>query len=1428
MATRLYPNSGIDSKFASGDVAVAGTWNATSTDALDIRNIYKEKYFYNGYMYSEGQHSETETSATNNYDVLLGRFMSKPLLNNVSFTTSDTVSWVLAVKESSTDANMYYKVHITVVKPDGSVRGTLLSNNVGGTEWSTTFTGRGEGTKTLSAVSALAGDFILVEIGYRAVNTSTTSYTGDLYYGADNASTDLTQGTTQNGTQAGWIEFSNNFDFVDTIYWVGGSGSITDSAHWALTSGGTGGKAKISDIYNVVFDENSFTTNGNVVTVNMYVAVGSLDMTGVTKTVTIDGAIANYAFYIVGSYLRVNDFVTFGGTYSASLNGFRIGEMFLDETTLALKLGNNTHKIIELAIGNEENSYSSNNDMVVNFESNFYAPECVFSYYTVSSGPGLVINTNNYNITVAELDTYDDTVSHNFGTSTLTIPKIVWTDYGGGLDTEDAKLVLSSTATNAKYQLTDFTIRPHWAEVEVSSSLGVVYLRDISTDKLIIAEDVAVDVYNSISGRSLLGDVILQKNSVLLGDTTNQFDITSVNSYGTVTDPVIIGPWFNNTGSQYYADGHTSISDPNSVWTDDSNAANGNQANYAYTSTVGSYSSNYLEIQGTNIPSSANRIYAINVSVYAASTGAATVTYNLSVYDQNDVWLGSTNSTSVTGTTMSVKSIYVNVASATKPYYTASEIRNFKFKVWKVAGTAGVRIGRIKIEGIEPQATPANDSAYSFYFYNSTTSQSELYGAEIYNLVAGGNHLLGRENIEGGALPTTLALSKSGSTSYTLDTGSKVAGVYSIKHSASGAGNIYNGKVLGSDATELYVKYKVFLPSSFSVGSTGYVEIAHINNNSDTTSVYAELRNSSGNIRLYIKGDAITSIDTGINLTQNAVNNLQFYFKKSATVGAVKVWKDNDSVNSPDYNSGNINTGTVALRKVYFGKYYSPDANSDIWIDDLAISQSFILETPKFLAIDVITHSGDSGLDYLTSSEEDVTKTVDYEVLYMPEIQKTAQYTTIEDYSITKSGNYNIAIITSLDFVAGYEVISTPLQKTFAYKVYDSTGNFLNTWTDVISDFAFKQELNMVGSEATINLARKADDFGEGVDVAQNNRVEVYAIDKESPNGLLIFTGRVSAYTADYDSETVQVTLLSYGAELAEILVADGDGKTVIPLLSVDPSDVFRTIIDYYQLSGGTTIDYDVGSIDDTETTVSYTLNSYTAKEALDKALELTPVDWYFYLDLATNLIHLHEKGTTADHTFAIGRDVANLSIKKRSETIVNTVYFVGGDISGGVGDPVNFYKKYTIPASITQYGVRSKRVVDQRVKLESTADIIAQRYLMGSPEILVSITVIDSNQNSKGYDLETIKLGQLVKIGNSGIGPSSVYDEAEFDTSPYDYDPSNLSSIIFQVTSIEYTGDFITLSLSTTPPDITKRIQDINRNLVDLQTQNNPDTPDT
>ncbi len=147
-----------------------------------------------------------ETSATNAFDVLWGRWISDPAIT--AGTLSGTVQWIAGVLESNTAANDFFHVHIFVTAGDtDTVRGTLLTNNIGATEFTTTATGRGEGAKTVTNVAVQVGDRIVVEIGYVANNTVTTSYTGTLHYG-NTGTADLAQGGTTVTTSPGWVEFS--------------------------------------------------------------------------------------------------------------------------------------------------------------------------------------------------------------------------------------------------------------------------------------------------------------------------------------------------------------------------------------------------------------------------------------------------------------------------------------------------------------------------------------------------------------------------------------------------------------------------------------------------------------------------------------------------------------------------------------------------------------------------------------------------------------------------------------------------------------------------------------------------------------------------------------------------------------------------------------------------------------------------------------------------------------------------------------------------------------------------------------------------------------------------------------------------------------------------------------------------------------------
>lgn len=571
------------------------------------------------------------------------------------------------------------------------------------------------------------------------------------------------------------------------------------------------------------------------------------------------------------------------------------------------------------------------------------------------------------------------------------------------------------------------------------------------------------------------------------------------------------------------------------------------------------------------------------------------------------------------------------------------------------------------------------------------------------------------------------------------------------------------------------------------------------------------------------------------------------------------------------------------------------------------------------------------------------------------------------------------------------------MAKKYVVKVYSKTGTYLNTWDEVISDVTFQNEINTAGGSMNVILARKAGDYGEGSDIDFGYKVTVLVIDKELPNGTIIFQGYISAYTPIYKNDTVSVTLLSYGSQLNDYLIEAGEAadisltldtateysigntngsglsiqaaqtysntdaitlstievyaatqdkydsstglfseqfnqllyidvytgttppsgtllgtlsvliadktfryykatttetitlsaatsyhlrfrsenqspssnyamillqaatayasgnrwsldnsggpvawsstsgdiyfkqysKTFVTsagYLSMDPSLIIKKLIDEASVSGSN-ITYTSTSIDDTLTTVSYTFNTNTIYEGVSKAVELAPVDWYWYIDYSNNSIQFHKKKEIATHTFSLEKDIIDARFEKRIEDIINTIYFVGGIV--GI---TNLFQKYTSSDSISKYGIKSIKYVDGRVTTSATADIIANAILQGrsEPELRVTLEILDSNnEQGLGYDIESIQVGDTIAVRNiTSQAGLSTWDFGRYDESYWDYNIHNLSSLNMQVQRIEYNQNSAKIYASTIATDINKRIEDINRNLEQTQATDNPTSP--
>jgi len=94
------------------------------------------------------------------------------------------------------------------------------------------------------------------------------------------------------GNNSGW---NISTPVSDDLYWVGDGGAWDDPTHWSTSSGGTGGACLPTLVDNVIFDDNSFSTDSQTVTLvgdgNNDVKCNSMTWTGsVTNTPTLSGA----------------------------------------------------------------------------------------------------------------------------------------------------------------------------------------------------------------------------------------------------------------------------------------------------------------------------------------------------------------------------------------------------------------------------------------------------------------------------------------------------------------------------------------------------------------------------------------------------------------------------------------------------------------------------------------------------------------------------------------------------------------------------------------------------------------------------------------------------------------------------------------------------------------------------------------------------------------------------------------------------------------------------------------------------------------------------------------------------------------------------------------------------------------------------------
>lgn len=398
------------------------------------------------------------------------------------------------------------------------------------------------------------------------------------------------------------------------------------------------------------------------------------------------------------------------------------------------------------------------------------------------------------------------------------------------------------------------------------------------------------------------------------------------------------------------------------------------------------------------------------------------------------------------------------------------------------------------------------------------------------------------------------------------------------------------------------------------------------------------------------------------------------------------------------------------------------------------------------------------------------------------------------------------------------------LKKKYLYKVYNSVGTYITTWSDdVISLPSFRSVINGGGGQLTITLARKYDDFGENIDVAVGNRVELWGGNKDYLAGKKLFSGYISQYTPTIEgtNQSVQVILLGFITELSYRILKDSSGNTSITYTGVDPSAILRDIIDKYRADGGTSINYTAGSIANTGTVATYTFSGQTIKSCLDVVLSLCPVNWYYYID-PDNILWLKQSVVSvADRAVNIGQNVQAVQSFKRLENIANRVFVIGGGTT-------RLYNRYDRAGSQTIYGIYEYVINNNAVTDNATADLIAKRYLdqNASPEVRTLITILDNP--GVGNCLENYKVGESLQIKNFKYSRLAIplWDKAKWDTDVWDNTISTTAADIMIIVSLQYDAYKIQIECTSRFPEVEKVIQGVSTQVSTIANSSLPASP--
>lgn len=252
-------------------------------------------------------------------------------------------------------------------------------------------------------------------------------------------------------------------------------------------------------------------------------------------------------------------------------------------------------------------------------------------------------------------------------------------------------------------------------------------------------------------------------------------------------------------------------------------------------------------------------------------------------------------------------------------------------------------------------------------------------------------------------------------------------------------------------------------------------------------------------------------------------------------------------------------------------------------------------------------------------------------------------------------------------------------------------------------------------------------------------------------------------------------------------------GETTVPKNSMSPSRIFKDIVDFGK-TRGSRLTYTPSSVAEAGTTVSIRFNANKYREAINAVLKSTPSDWYWYLDAGSNQMYLQPRPVNVSQYFTRGDDVEELILDYTLEQLINEVYFTGG------GTPALF-RRLSDSASQGQWRRGLDTMSDQRVLDIGTAEIMMDGQIDRYNQPLWAGTA----KILRRFHDKHVRPGELAQFLN--------------------FHPM-ISELNLQIMSVKTTKYRYEIELGILLPRVSKRIEDIKRNLDRIEAENNPNGP--